>query len=74
MERGLWGFVREEDPLVKPEVLTQGETVTAAAVAESKAKLAEFLLKADEAYSLIALSVESDLQVHISSKTTAKDA
>ena len=44
------------------------------AAAESKEKLNDYLLKADKAYSLIALSVESDLQIHISSKTTAREA
>ena len=74
MERGLWGYVRDDDPILKPEVVTAGDTVTAAAVAQSKEKLSDFLLKADKAYSLIALSVESDLQIHVSSKTTAREA
>ena len=74
MERGLWGHVRKDNPLVKPEILTAGDTVSQTAVNESKEKLAEFLLKADKAYSLIALSVESDLQIHVQSKNTASEA
>ena len=74
MERGLWGYVREDNPVVKPEVLTESTTVTATAAAESKEKLSEYVLKADKAYSLIALLVESELQIHVSSKTTASEA
>ena len=39
MERGLWGYVRTDNPVVKPEVKTLSENVTAAEVAESKEKL-----------------------------------
>ena len=74
MERGLWGFVREDNPVVKPEVVVASDTVTATAAAASQEKLSEYLLKADKAYSLIALSVESELQIHVSSKTTASEA
>ena len=74
MERGLWGFIRTENPIIKPEIKVLGENANADEVAKSKEKLNEYNLKADKAYSLIALSVESDLQVHVSSKTTAKDA
>ena len=74
MERGLWGFVRKDNPVVKPELLTVSDTVTATAAAQSQEKLNEYLLKADKAYSLIALSVESQLQIHVSSKTSASEA
>ena len=74
MERGLWGFVREDNPVVKPEVLTASDTVTAVAATASQEKLDAYLLKADRAYSLIALSVESELQIHVSSKKTASEA
>ena len=72
MEKGLWGFV--SGTVVKPEVLTENGTVTAVQVAESKVKLEEYNLKSDKAYSLIALSVEKDLQIHVSTKDTAKEA
>lgn len=74
MERGLWGFVRKDNPVVKPELLTVSDTVSATAAAQSQEKLNEYLLKADKAYSLIALSVESQLQIHVSSKTSASEA
>ena len=74
MERGLWGYVRTENAIIKPEVKVVSETVTAADVAESKEKLNDYLLKADKAYSVIALSVENDLQIHVSSKNTAREA
>ena len=56
MERGLWGFTQE------------GQETPPAAGAFAAVKNA-FRLRSDKAYSLIALNVEKDLQVHISSVT-----
>ena len=53
MERGLWGFTQE------------GQETPPAADASAVAKNA-FRLRSDKGYSLIALNVEKDLQVHIS--------
>ena len=55
MERGLWGFVSgtEEQP---------GEDAAAQAIRA-------YRLKSDKAYSLIALSVNKNIQVHISTTT-----
>ena len=72
MERGLWGFISGK--LLKPEVKTEGDNVSADDVNKSKEKLSEYELKADKAYSLIALSVEKHLQIHVSSTNTAKEA
>ena len=72
MERGLHGFIK--GTVVKPEVLTEGEGVSAADATKSREKLHEYELKADKAYSLIALCVEKDLQVHVASVDTAKEA
>ena len=71
MERGLWGFVSGKT--VKPMVLKTDEG-TADQVATSVEKLNEYNLKSDKAYSLIALSVEKHLQVHVSTKETPKEA
>ena len=66
MEKGLWGIadgseVKEEDD--------------ANADAKTKAKtLKEWNLRSDKAYSMIALAVEHDLQVHINGTTSAKEA
>ena len=60
MERGLWGFVQGTE--TKP-----GDT------SEAAAKNA-FRLRSDKAYSLIALSVKTNLQAHISSTTDRKEA
>ena len=43
-------------------------------VAASEEKLNEYNLKADKAYSLIALSVEKHLQVHVSTQNNPKEA
>ena len=56
MERGLWGFTQE------------GQETPPAVDASATAKNA-FRLRSDKVYSLIALNVEKDLQVHISSTT-----
>ena len=58
MERGLWGFTQE------------GQETPPAADASAAVKNA-FRLRSDKAYSLIALNVEKDLQVHISLVTDA---
>ena len=54
MERGLWGFTQEDQETPPAETATT-------AVKNA------FRLRSDKAYSLIALNVEKDLQVHISS-------
>ena len=59
MERGLWRFIE------RTEVAPASETATAAAI---KA----YRLRSDKAYSLISLSVEKNLQVHISTTTDPK--
>ena len=56
MERGLWGFTQEGKETPPEE--------SASATVKSA-----FRLRSDRAYSLIALNVEKDLQVHISSVT-----
>ena len=56
MERGLWGFTQE------------GQETPLAADASAAVKNA-FRLQSDKVYSLVALNVEKDLQVHISSVT-----
>ena len=56
MERGLWGFTQE------------GQETPPEASASATVKNA-FRLQSDRAYSLIALNVQKDLQVHISSVT-----
>ena len=56
MERGLWGFTQE------------GQESPLAADASATVKSA-FRLRSDKAYSLIALNVEKDFQVHITSTT-----
>ena len=61
MERGLWGIA--EGTEVKEED----------ANTDDKAKKA-WKLRADKAYSLIALACESDVQIHITSTSCAKDA
>ena len=70
MEKGLWGFI--SGSLVKPELKTEGDGVDAAAAAKSKEKLDEYNLKSDKAYSLIALSVEKELQIHVATTSTPK--
>ena len=64
MERGLYGFATgtEKPPVVKDDN------------ADDKKKLSEYNLRSDKAYSIIALGVKKELQVHIQSKTTAKEA
>ena len=53
---------------------TEGDTVSADEVAKSQEKLNEYELRADKAYSLIALNVEKQLQIHVSSTNSAKEA
>ena len=78
MERGLWGYVTGK--IVKPAVKTEGGTeggtaaVTADEVVKSQEKLNEYELRADKAYSLIALNVDKTLQIHVSSTNSAKEA
>ena len=61
MERGLWGIA--EGTEVKEEEATT----------DDKAKKA-WKLRADKAYSLIALACEPDVQIHITSTSCARDA
>ena len=60
MERGLWGFVQGTE--------SEPEPTASASVKNS------YRLRSDKAYSLIALSVKTGLQVHISSATNPKTA
>ena len=59
MERGLWGFVSGK--IKQPLELKQEEEADPTKVAASIEKVNEYNLKADKAYSLIALSVEKHL-------------
>ena len=61
MERGLWGFTQEG------QEVPPGEDAPAAVKKT-------FRLRSDKAYSLIALNVDKDLQVHIASVTNPLDA
>ena len=74
MSKGLWRYVDGDSLITKPEVLTVSDTVTADAAAKSKEKLNEYNLRADQAYSLIALHVAQDLQIHVSTQATASEA
>ena len=75
MEKQLWGYVRSTDPITKPELKVLGtDNATAADVATSKELLNDYMMKADRAYSLIALSIESSLQIHVSSVSTPREA
>ena len=60
MERGLWGFVsgKIKQPI---ELKQQEDEADPNKVAASIEKVNEYNLKADKAYSLIALSVEKHL-------------
>ena len=60
MERGLWGFVEGTET-------APGSTATATV-------RNAYRLRSDKAYSLIALSVDKSLQVHISSTTDPRAA
>ena len=74
MSKGLWRYVDESSLIVKPEVLIASDTVSADAVAKSREKVNEYNLKADQAYSLIALNVAPELQIHVSTQATASEA
>ena len=56
MERGLWGFTQE------------GQEIAPGKDASAAVRNA-YRLRSDKAYSLIALNVERDIQIHISSTT-----
>ena len=64
MERGLWGIANgsEKAPVIKEEDAAKTENV--------KLKDA-WQLRSDKAYSIIALNVEKDIQVHITDTTDA---
>ena len=67
IERGLWGIANgtEVPPVIEEEDKTSDASV----------KLAkDWKLKSDKAYSIIALSVEKSIQVHISPTTDAREA
>ena len=74
MERGLWGYVNGS--IVKPEVKVENvaQNISKEEATKSKEKLDEYNLKADKAYSLIALSVNKDLQIIVQTSSTAKEA
>ena len=75
MSKGLWRYVDNSNPVVKPEVTTLNtEGTNATDVTKSLEKLNKYNLKADQAYSLIALHVSPELQIHVSTKTTASEA
>ena len=61
MERGLWGFTQEGQE-IPPEPTALAATRNA------------YRLRSDKAYSLIALSIEKNLQVHIASTVNPKEA
>ena len=61
----LWRYVDDDNPITKPEVKVESTTVSAEQVAKSKEKVNEHNLKEDKAYSLIALSGEPDVQIHV---------
>ena len=60
-ERGLWGFTQEG------QEIPPGDSATATV-------RNAFRLRSDKAYSLIALNVEKEFQVHISSVTNPLEA
>ena len=72
MERGLWGYVNGN--IVEPKVLKSEDGSDDTKVAASVEKFNEYNLKADKAYSLIALSVEKHLQIHVSTEKKPKEA
>ena len=71
MQKGLWGLVTGD--VIKPEI-EEGDGVSAAEKLKSQQELAEYNLKNDKAYSEIALYIVPDLQIHVSSFHTAKEA
>ena len=71
MQKGLWGLVTGD--AIKPEI-KDGDGVGAAEKLKSQQELAEYNLKNDKAYSEIALYIVPDLQIHVSSFHTAKEA
>ena len=63
MDRGLWGYV------------TGDEIAPVAAETDTKDKeIKEFRLKSEKAYSLIALNVQKDIQIHIANTTSPETA
>ena len=69
MERGLWGIANGSEK--KPEVKLEADNK----VANADVKLLKaWQLRADKAYSLIALNIEKSLQVHISHTVDAHEA
>ena len=76
MGKGLWRYVDASNLVVKPEVVTASVSgnVSTEAAAKSVEKLNEYNLKADQAYSIIALHVAPELQIHVSTQATASAA
>jgi transposase InsO family protein len=77
MQGGLWGFVTgsETKPAEVEDIKDEHGVVTNAdAKRDYLEKLNKYNLRSDKAYSVIALSVEDDLQIHIHTKSTAKEA
>ena len=77
MERGLWGFVTGSE--VRPEIVEEkknadGVVTNADEKRQSQDLLNKYNLRSDKAFSTIALNIESDLQIHIASKNTPKEA
>ena len=82
MKRGLWGFTQEGQETPPVETATTAvygdlhkkvKKLPPAETATTAVKNA-FRLRSDKAYSLIALNVEKDLQIHISSVTNRLEA
>ena len=67
MERGLWGIANgtETGPVIKEEDKGKDDSVKL---------LKAWQLRSDKAYSIIALSVEKSVQVHISHITDVREA
>ena len=77
MQGVLWGFgTGTETKSVEVEDIKDehGVVTNADAWREYLEKLNNYNLRSDKTYSVIALSVEDDLQIHIHTKSTAKEA
>ena len=74
MERGLWGYVNGSVEKPEAKIESVENNVSKQDADKSKEKIDEYNLKADKAYSMIALSVEKDLQIIVQTSSSAKDA
>ena len=63
MDRGLWGYVTGDEP-----------APTATENDKKEKEIKEYRLKCEKTYSLIALNVQKNIQVHISNTTSPKTA